>query len=99
MNFRPGERRNKRENNFLRNLESWTAVQKIISLKTQYTRCLRWCLFGTNDVRPCTVQNQRNNEVIFICWVLKFNLFYEYSFELIEKETERVERVNAKSKH
>lgn len=56
-------------------------------------------MFGTNDVRPCTVQNQRNNEVIFICWVLKFNLFYEYSFELIEKETERVERVNAKSKH
>ena len=40
-----------------------------------------------------------NNEALFVFRVLKFNLFYEYSFELIEKETERVERVNAKSKH
>ena len=46
-----------------------------------------------------SVLHQCNNEVLFVFRVLKFNLFYEYSFELIEKETERVERVNAKSKH
>ena len=60
--------------------------------------------FGTNYVRSCSncqqiSSNQQNNDIIFVWCVLKFNLFYEYSFELIEKETERVERVNAKSKH
>ena len=63
-------------------------------------------MFGTNDVRSLpyslnigTFNHRCNNEVLFVFRVLKFNLFYEYSFELIEKETERVERVNAKSKH
>ena len=46
-----------------------------------------------------SVLHRCNNEVLFVFRVLKFNLFYEYSFELIEKETERVERVNAKSKY
>ena len=60
--------------------------------------------FRTNYVRfslnfQQISSSQQNSDLIFVWCVLKFNLFYEYSFELIEKETERVERVNAKSKH